>query len=441
MNARIEDTAARSDWPDRASPSDRLNANCFCRTLDVDSLQDILTGVDRLDSDIARALAARPGLFSNVAVYLPAAAIHHMEVTARAIEAVAALPLFRRAVHARSAQNVAPDFGPTGVFMGYDFHVHGAAARLIEVNTNAGGAFLNAALARAQASCCTDQGQAASLSDGFDAAVVRMFGDEWRKQGRSGTPSRVAIVDDKPTSQFLYPELLLAQRLLQANGIDAPIVDAGTLDFRGGQLFCDAGKVDLVYNRLTDFALEDPAHAALRAAYVAGSIVLTPGPAIHALFADKRNLITFSDAAELRRLGASDDDIKVLIDTVPKTQLVDADNDAALWKDRRDFFFKPAAGYASKAAYRGDKLTKGVWATILESSYVAQAFTPPSQRSIQVEGSTTALKADIRLYRYASRSLLFAARLYQGQTTNFRTPGGGFAPVFVLDAAVGGCAQ
>jgi len=25
-----------------------------------------------------------------------------------------------------------------------------------------------------------------------------------------------------------------------------------------------------------------------------------------------------------------------------------------------------------------------------------------------------------------------AARLYQGQTTNFRTPGGGFAPVYSL---------
>ncbi len=28
--------------------------------------------------------------------------------------------------------------------------------------------------------------------------------------------------------------------------------------------------------------------------------------------------------------------------------------------------------------------------------------------------------------------LLVAARLYQGQTTNFRTLGGGFAPVFVI---------
>jgi hypothetical protein len=32
--------------------------------------------------------------------------------------------------------------------------------------------------------------------------------------------------------------------------------------------------------------------------------------------------------------------------------------------------------------------------------------------------------------------LLAAARLYQGQTTNMRTPGGGFAPVLVLPAAV-----
>jgi len=41
-------------------------------------------------------------------------------------------------------------------------------------------------------------------------------------------------------------------------------------------------------------------------------------------------------------------------------------------------------------------------------------------------------KTDIRLYTYDGQILLTAARLYQGQTTNFRTPGGGFAPVFVI---------
>ena len=40
------------------------------------------------------------------------------------------------------------------------------------------------------------------------------------------------------------------------------------------------------------------------------------------------------------------------------------------------------------------------------------------------------LKLDLRNYVYAGRIQLLTSRLYQGQTTNFRTPGGGFAPVF-----------
>jgi len=39
---------------------------------------------------------------------------------------------------------------------------------------------------------------------------------------------------------------------------------------------------------------------------------------------------------------------------------------------------------------------------------------------------------DVRLYTYDGKVLLTAARLYQGQATNLRTPGGGFAPVFVV---------
>ena len=44
----------------------------------------------------------------------------------------------------------------------------------------------------------------------------------------------------------------------------------------------------------------------------------------------------------------------------------------------------------------------------------------------------TRLKMDIRAYVYAGSIQLLAARLYQGQTTNFRTPGGGFAPVYIM---------
>ena len=37
---------------------------------------------------------------------------------------------------------------------------------------------------------------------------------------------------------------------------------------------------------------------------------------------------------------------------------------------------------------------------------------------------------------YGSKEQLLAARLFQGQTTNFRTPGGGFAPVIVANTAM-----
>ncbi len=42
------------------------------------------------------------------------------------------------------------------------------------------------------------------------------------------------------------------------------------------------------------------------------------------------------------------------------------------------------------------------------------------------------LKIDIRVYTYNGKTLLLTSRLYQGQTTNFRTQGGGFAPVFII---------
>lgn len=53
-----------------------------------------------------------------------------------------------------------------------------------------------------------------------------------------------------------------------------------------------------------------------------------------------------------------------------------------------------------------------------------------------------ALKFDLREYTYDGAVQWVAARLYQGQTTNFRTLGGGFAPVYegTQDGHAGACA-
>ena len=52
---------------------------------------------------------------------------------------------------------------------------------------------------------------------------------------------------------------------------------------------------------------------------------------------------------------------------------------------------------------------------------------------MRIDGVEAARKVDVRIYAYAGRAMIAAARIYQGQATNFRTPGGGFAPVFAID--------
>lgn len=119
-----------------------------------------------------------------------------------------------------------------------------------------------------------------------------------------------------------------------------------------------------------------------------------------------------------------------LLAAIPRTEIMTAGNRDALWAKRRELFFKPATGYGSKAAYRGEKLTKRVWEEMAKSTYVAQVLVAPSERHVADTQTATVLKVDVRNYAYAGVVKFVAARLYQGQTTNFRTPGGGFAPVF-----------
>jgi hypothetical protein len=279
-----------------------------------------------------------------------------------------------------------------------------------------------------------------SALDKLDEVFIDMFRTEWRAE-RGDAPLRtVAIVDDEPASQYLAPEFELARSLFEAHGIHAVITDPRELQWEDGALrhpsLPRGLPVDLVYNRLTDFDLSEPAHAALRGAYVEGTTVVTPNPRAHALHADKRNLVTLSDQSLLASWGASDSDVALLRAVVPDTRLVTPDNADSLWTQRRRLFFKPAAGYGSKAAYRGDKLTRRVWDEIQCGAYVAQALVPPSERLVDIGGTPTRLKVDVRAYAYAGHVQLLAARTYSGQTTNFRTAGGGFSPVVVLPAGI-----
>ncbi len=410
-----------------------LNQSCFCITIDQATLGRALAAASGNPGLSGQMAATHPHLFSNVPVFLPAAALDMMLGTVTAIEAVAQIPAFRAAVLAWAPEISQPDPGPAGALMGYDFHLADDSPRLIEINTNAGGAFLNALLARAQSVCCAElvHRPGDGLTLGFEAQVLAMFRAEWQRQRGDAPLRRIAIVDDAPEGQYLYPEFVLAQQMLIGAGIDAVICDPGGLEVRDAGLFFGDLQIDLVYNRLVDFALAEPGHAALRQAYLNGSVVLTPNPHNHALLAHKRNLTLLSDPVALGALGVSATLIERLA-AIPQTRMVTPRNAEDLWAARRQLFFKPVSGHGGKAVYRGDKLTRSVWADILAADYVAQAIAAPGQRMIRLDGVPTLRKVDVRLYTYAAQPLLVAARIYQGQTTNFRTPGGGFAPVLIV---------
>ena len=408
------------------------NAACSCITLDQEMLVKILdesTGSEGFGVSLA---ASHPYLFANSPVFMSLETMAAMKAIVEAVEAAVALPPFRAAALEWAPDISAADFEPAGALMGYDFHLTEAGPVLIEVNTNAGGAFLNAILAKAQRVCCFEAGLGIDPSrpkQDFDLEIVAMFESEWKHQRSSGRPAVIAIVDDEPETQHLYPELLLAKAVLEKHGFSVIIADPKTLVVSDDGLSVDGVHIDLVYNRLVDFTLDEPDHRALRNAYLHGKVVVTPNPHVHAMFADKRNLALLSDAPLLAQAGLVAGEAKILKSAVPKTVLVTGDNADALWADRRNLFFKPARGYGSKAAYRGAKLTRKVWSQIIAGNYIAQTYAPPSFRRVERDGKTLEMKIDVRLYTYEGNVLLIAARLYQGQTTNMRTPGGGFAPV------------
>ncbi len=416
--------------PKERRPS-TLNRSCFCTTVDRDGLLQALE-YEIGDTNLVRTIAmTHPHLFASVSVFLAATDLTRMRDVIQSIELIAALPAFQEAVLAWAPVIARHDHGPIGALMGYDFHVNNGIPQLIEINTNAGGAFLNAILARAQTTCCPEAGRrGVKRAAGFEATIEAMIQSEWRRQRGDAPLESIAIIDDSPQEQYLYPEFLLAQRLFTHAGLQTIIADPNELSYEGGRLAVAGTKIDLVYNRLTDFAFAHADHVVLQQAYSDGAVVVTPSPRTHALLADKRNLTLLSDRAALASWGVQDRDIAILVESIPRTVCVTADNAAELWKNRRQLFFKPMSGFGSKGAYRGDKITKGVWENILNGGYVAQAFAAPGERTIKLDGAQVPLKADIRLYTYAGQDILIAARLYQGQTTNLRTPGWRFRSSF-----------
>ena len=383
-----------------------LNRESRCALLDEQGLRAVLSQQVDGETLCEMIIEQRPHLLANSEVFLSQAQYQQQRQIIDAIERVLALPGYRETVLYDAPDSARFSPKAKGVFLGYDFHLTASGPKLIEINSNAGGALLNITVAPAYG---------ISGSETAEAAIIAMFRQEWQLEQPHARLQTMAIVDEQPSAQYMLPEFLLFRNLFIRHGIEIRICDPGELRLHAGGLYHHDTRIDLAYNRLTDFALEAPAQAALLEAYLQGAVVVTPHPQNHALYADKSNLELLCDGTFLEALGIDDETRDILVNGIAHTARVYPSQAEDLWQRRKQLFFKPSRGYGSKAAYRGDKLTRGVFSSLLQERYVAQSLTPPSTRSVMVEGTPTELKLDLRHYVYQGQTQWLCARLYQGR--------------------------
>ncbi|WP_432822554.1 hypothetical protein [Trichloromonas sp.] len=355
---------------------------------------------------------------------LPQRNLRQMIRLVRTLYRLSQQPAYRETVLPWLPEVARIDPGHDSVMMGYDFHLTPAGPRLIEVNTNAGG-FLLALLAQFGEQVFDPAG----LSPRIRTRLIKPFADELRSWsgGTMEKPSVMAIIDENPAEQFLFGEMEYCQRLLANEwGIPVVVADPGQLESGAKGVFSEGRPVELAYNRHCDFYLESDLMVGIREACLAGTVCLSPHPFSYGLLADKRRMVLWSDPAKLEAMGVADADCQRLAELVPESRmLAELDRDI-LWAERNDWVFKPVARFGSRGVLLGRKITRKRFDGLDPADTLVQRLEPPS---LTGGGELPEMKTDFRLYVYKNRVLGVAARLYQGQVTNLRTPGGGFAPV------------
>ena len=378
-----------------------------------------------------------PNLFCANVLELPLSIKNEAEKIVSAFFALRQIPSRLQALAQLSPQIIDP--GNTSALMCYDFHIDRAGhLRLIEINTNASLSLIadaQYALAGLKNGFCAD----------FRAEIVQTFLKEYQASGVKGELKRIAIVDEKPKDQRLFAEFVLFCELFRKHGLDVEICDPSELTLAADKsLRLGDLKIDLVYNRSTDFYFESASSDVLRKAMLEKIACISPHPHEYRLLADKERLL---ELARADAIDAFDELTKEQKDALKRTLIPTKDvrefaNADTLWADRKRWFFKPMRSFGGKATYRGASITRAAFAEVLErTAYLAQEFVPApeiifptnsssdtaSRSASDVASSLKKFKYDLRFFAYRDRIQLGAARIYQGQLTNSQTPGGGIA--------------
>jgi len=354
-------------------------------------------------------------LLSPIEIKLPKQVLANAKTAIEAFYRVSRLPAYPGnlgpvpAVCARPPAN-------RSVLMAYDFHTNEEGeCFLVEINTNASG-FMLAGLMNA-----VKTGANAEDFPPFED-LFSSFANELKLFAGSVPPQPlVAITDENLLEQKMYPEFLIYKDWFEKHGWRAELVEAK-----------DFAKADLVYNRTTDFYFDAENSSALRRAYEHREACFSPNPYEYWLLADKERLIQFGTDAFWGNLGASAEDRaaiqKVLIPSFDKSAFADTDE---IWDQRKKLFFKPKRSHGGKSVYRGESVSRKVFERLMMDGDVLVQRYQPAQR-VPTDDARSPLsnwKFDLRFFVYEDRIQMCAARIYQGQVTNFASPYGGFTLV------------
>ncbi|NLC70928.1 MAG: hypothetical protein GX751_06165, partial [Desulfuromonadaceae bacterium] len=178
--------------------------------------------------------------------------------------------------------------------------------------------------------------------------------------------------------------------------------------------------------RHTDFYLESGELAGIRRAYLTGKVCLSPNPFSYALLADKRRLPLWSDGRFLSECGLGKNLIDLFMRLIPESRLLADADPEEIWRTRAEWVFKPVTRFGSRGVILGKKISRKRFMEFDPAGTLLQRYSPPSLTEIPGEEP---MKTDLRLFAYRDRVIGILARLYRGQVTNMRTPGGGFAVV------------
>ncbi|MCB0376849.1 MAG: hypothetical protein KDD33_00025 [Bdellovibrionales bacterium] len=338
-------------------------------------------------------------LFSPFVIDLPVEVLKNVQSFVKRVYEIKNSSAYQEELPPELSFKSFPDY--PSILTCFDFHyTPEMGLKLIEINTNASLYMPIVLQGCAQGETCCDPTMD-HLYASFKAAFDFKDGDA------------INILDEIPQNEGLYFEFLLYKEWFESLGHPCEILSLADYP---------KNKANNIYNRYNDFYLSEEKSKTLREDYLSGQVRFSPNPREYALLADKRRMNL------LRKHLLKNDE--TLAKIIPETFLFgDFDSADEIWAQRKKFFFKPSQSYGSKGVFNGRGISRKAFEGIYSPDFLAQELAPPGKMSFEYEGEAIEMKFDLRFFTFAGQVQNYGARIYQGQTTNVRTPLGGITPL------------